>query len=357
MKLTSRDDESLDVPVAHPTGTMRAIVQDRYGPAPEDVLRLSSTAVPSTAPDQVLVRVHAASVDRGTWHVMAGLPYPIRAAGFGLTRPRYVNPGRSLAGTVEVVGEQVAGLAPGDEVFGVGEATFAPYAVARPDRLSRKPAALSFEQAAAVPVSGLTALQAVRDHARVAAGEAVLVLGASGGVGTFAVQIAKASGATVTGVCSTGKLDLVAALGADHVVDHTREDATAGGRRFDVVLDTGGNTRLAHLRRAMTARGRLVVVGGETDGRLLGGSGRQLRAQLLNPFVRQQLGTFIASENAEDLAALAALVEAGALTPAVDRTYPLAQTAAALRRLLQGQARGKIVISLGPDSSTTGSTS
>ena len=354
MRLTRLHDR----PVRSAAGTMTAIVQDRYDAAPEDVLRLAVAQVPAMAADQVLVRVHAASVDRGTWHIMAGLPYPIRAAGFGLTRPRYLNPGRSLAGTVEAVGDQVRDVAVGEEVFGVGEATFAPYAVARPDRLSSKPAALSFEQAAAVPVSGLTALQAVRHHARVVAGESVLVLGASGGVGTFALQLAKAAGAAVTGVCSTAKVDLVAALGADHVVDHTREDVTARGQRFDVILDTGGNTPLAHLRRALTAGGRLVIIGGETGGRLLGGSGRQLRAQLLNPFVRQQLGTFIASENAADLAALAALADAGALTPAIDRTYPLADAAAAVRRLLAGQARGKVVIAIDPPytDSTDGST-
>ena len=360
MKLTRPHDLPVGAHAAPATGAMTAIVQDRYGPAPEDVLRLALTRVPSIGPDQVLVRVRAASVDRGTWHIMAGLPYPIRLAGFGLTRPRYGNPGRSLAGTVEAVGEQVAGLAPGDDVFGVGEAAFAPYAVARADRLSHKPAALSFEQAAAVPVSGLTALQAVRDHARVAAGEQVLVLGASGGVGTFAVQLATSAGAAVTGVSSTAKLDLVAALGAEHVVDHTREDVTASGRRFDVILDTGGNTPLPHLRRALAPGGRLVIVGGETDGRLLGGSGRQVRAQLLDPFVSQQLGTFLASENADDLAALAAFADAGAVVPAVDRTYPLAETAAALRRLLDGRARGKVVLTLEPldsDTSATGSTS
>ena len=237
-------------------------------------------------------------------------------------------------------------FAPGDPVFGVGEAAFAQYAVARPDRLSRMPADLSFEQAAAMPVSGSTALQAVRDHARVAAGERVLILGASGGVGTFAVQIAKASGAEVTGVCSTAKLAMVRALGADHVLDHTREDFADAGSHYDVILDTGGNTRLARLRRALTPQGRLVIVGGETDGRLLGGSGRQVRAQLLSPFVRQRLGTFITAETAADLLALSGLVEGGHVLPAIDRTLPLDAVAAALDHLLAGQARGKVVITI-----------
>lgn len=327
---------------------MTAIVQDRYGPEPEDVLRLTATDRPRVTDSQVLVRVHAASVDRGTWHIMAGLPYPIRLAGFGVRRPTFLNPGRSLAGTVEAVGAAVSGLDLGEDVFGVGEAAFAQYAVTAPGKLARKPANLSFIEAAALPVSGLTALQAVRDHAEVRSGDEVLILGASGGVGTFAVQIARAFGAVVTGVCSTAKLAMVAELGAHHVIDYTAEDVTRSGKRFDVILDTGGNTRLRHLRRALTSHGRLVIVGGETAGRLLGGSGRQVRATLLSPFLRQQLGTFIASENATDLQALGELVEAGALTPAVDRTYPLAEAPTALRRLLAGQVGGKVVLAVPP---------
>ena len=231
-------------------------------------------------------------------------------------------------------------------MFGTATSTFAEYAAARPGKLAPKPANLSFDQAAAVPVSGTTALQAVRDRGRVQAGEKVLILGASGGVGSFAVQIAKASGAEVTGMCSTAKTDMVRALGADSVVDYTREDFADGGPRYDVILDIGGNARLSRLRRALTPRGRLVIVGGETDGRLLGGSSRQIRAKLLSPFVRQKLGTFVASENAADLAALRELIETGKLTPAIDRTYPLTETPAAIRHLLDGQARGKLVISV-----------
>ncbi|WP_448627112.1 NAD(P)-dependent alcohol dehydrogenase [Geodermatophilus sp. URMC 64] len=332
---------------------MTSVIQDRYGPAPEDVLDLREVDLPTIGEETVLVRVHAASVDRGTWHIMAGLPYPIRLAGFGLRRPKYANPGRSLAGTIEAVGAAVTGFAVGEEVFGVGDATFAEYARARPDKLAAKPANVTFDQAAAVPVSGLTALQAVRDHGRVQAGEHVLVLGASGGVGSFAVQIAKSFGAEVTGVCSTAKADAVRALGADHVIDYTRQDATDGRHRYDVVLDTGGNRRLSQLRRALTPRGRLVIVGGETDGRWLGGSDRQIRATLLSAFIGQELGTFVASENAGDLSALRELIEAGTVTPAVDRTYPLTGVAAAIRHLLDGQARGKLVVSVAPTTPLT----
>ncbi len=326
--------------------TMRSIVQERYGPAPEDVLRLAEIDKPTTGLDEVLVRIHAASVDRGTWHVMAGLPYPIRLAGFGLRRPKYANPGRSLAGTVVAVGAGVTSFKPGDEVFGICSGSFAEYARAGTDKLVAKPANLTFGQAAAVPISGLTALQAVRDHGRVQAGQKVLIVGASGGVGSFAVQIAKAYGAEVTGVCSTTKVDAVRALGADHVVDYTREDLADGRHRYDVVLDIGGNRRLSHLRRALTPRGRLVIVGGETDGRWLGGVDRQLRAHLLSPFVSQKLGTFVASENAEDLATLRELIESGKITPAIDRSYPLSEVAAAIRYMLDGQARGKLVITI-----------
>jgi NADPH:quinone reductase-like Zn-dependent oxidoreductase len=346
MKITGLD--RLRAPPPLPAGgtTMTAILQDRYGSEPEGLFRLAETDRPAIRSNEVLVRVQAASVDRGTWHIMSGLPYPIRLAGFGLRRPKYANPGRSLAGTVEAVGADVTGFAPGDEVFGMSTGTFAEYATARVDKLARKPVNLSFEQASAVPVSGGTALQAVRDHGRVQAGEKVLIIGASGGVGSFAVQIAKAFGAEVTGVCSTAKVDMVRALGADSVVDYTRQDFAADGPRYDVILDIGGNARLSRLRRALTPRGRLVIVGGETDGRLLGGTSRQIRAQLLSPFIRQKLGTFVASETAADLSALRELIETGKLTPAIDRTYPLAETPAALRHLLDGQARGKLVISV-----------
>jgi NADPH:quinone reductase-like Zn-dependent oxidoreductase len=327
-----------------PVETMKAIVHDNYSTVPEDVLRLEDVPKPTIADDQVLVRVHAASVDRGTWHIMAGLPYPIRVAGFGLRKPKYLNPGRSLAGTVEAVGNNVTGFEPGDEVYGICAGSFAQYASVGTDKLAFKPSNLSFEEAAAAPISGLAALQAVRDHGAVEAGQRVVIVGASGGVGSFAVQIAKAFGAEVTGVCSTAKVDLVRALGADHVIDYTREDFADGQHRYDLILDIGGNRRLSHLRRALTRKGRLVIVGGESDGRWLGGTDRQLRAQVLSLFVGQKLGTFVASENAADLVALGELIEADKVKPAVDRTYALSEVATAIRDLIDGRVRGKIVI-------------
>jgi NADPH:quinone reductase-like Zn-dependent oxidoreductase len=310
------------------------------------VLRLRETGLPAIGEDEILVRVHAASVDRGTWHAMAGTPYPLRLAGFGLRRPKHANPGRNLAGTVESAGSRVTGFKPGDEVFGVGTSSFAEYAAARPVKLAPKPANLSFEQAAAVPVSGLTALQAVRDHARVRSGQHVLIIGASGGVGAFAVQIAKAFGATVTGVCRATKTDMVLALGADRVIDYTKDDLGRSSDRYDVILDTGGNRRLPQLRGTLTPRGTLIIIGGESGGRWLDGSSRQLRALFLSPMTSQKLGTFIASENAEDLRTLRGLIESGEVTPVVDRAYPLPEVPAAIRRLLDGHARGKIVISV-----------
>jgi NADPH:quinone reductase-like Zn-dependent oxidoreductase len=331
---------------------MTAIVQDEYGPAPEDVLRLEEIDSPTIGENDVLVRVHAASVDRGTWHIMAGLPYPIRLAGFGFRRPKHRNPGRSLAGTIEAVGADATGLERGDAVFGICDGSFAEYACVRMDKLARKPANLSFDQAAAVPISGLTALQAVRDHGRVQAGQTVLIVGASGGVGSFAVQVAKAFGAEVTGVCSTAKVDAVRALGADHVVDYTIDDFADAAHGYDVILDIGGNRRLSHLRRALAPQGRLVIVGGETDGRWLGGSDRQIRALALSPFVGHTLRTFVASENADDLIVLRELVEAGKIAPAIDRTYPLRDTAAAIRYMLDGHAQGKVVISVSGQSAS-----
>jgi NADPH:quinone reductase-like Zn-dependent oxidoreductase len=332
-------------PAAAGRMTMQAVVQRRYGTAPEDVLRLEQIARPAVKAGEVLVRVRAASVDRGTWHLMAGQPYLMRIMGFGLRGPKTPVPGSAVAGTVEAVGQGVTGLEPGDEVFGTGQGSFAQYATARASRLAAKPARLTFEQAAAVPGSATTALQAVRDHANLRPGQHVLVIGASGGVGTFAVQIAKALGAEVTGVCSTAKTDLVRAVGADHVIDYTREDPVAGRHRYDVIIDIGGNRRLAHLRRALAPEGTLVITGGEDGGRWLGGIGRNLRAQLLSPFVSQKLTAFVARQRRADLMTLRDLADSGAITPAIDRTYPLSQAAAAVRHLAEGRARGKVVIS------------
>jgi NADPH:quinone reductase-like Zn-dependent oxidoreductase len=332
---------------AAPAKTMQAIVQDEYGEA--DVLRVEEIDKPELGDDRVLVRVHAAAVDRGVWHLMAGLPYPIRLAGYGLRAPKSAVPGMDLAGSVEAVGKDVTTLQPGDEVFGIGEGSFAEYASARADKLAPKPESLTFEQAAAVPVSALTALQAVRNQGGVQPGQKVLVIGASGGVGSFAVQIAKAFGAEVTGVCSTTKVDMVRSLGADHVIDYTHAGIADSGQRYDVIIDIGGNRSLSQLRRALTPRGTLVITGGETGGRLLGGSDRQLRALMLSPFVGQKLRTFVASENNEDLRVLTELIEAGQVTPAIDRTYPLSEVPAAIRYMLDGHARGKVVITVRGD--------
>jgi NADPH:quinone reductase-like Zn-dependent oxidoreductase len=325
---------------------MQAIVQRRYGTVPEDVLRLERIAKPAVAPGEVLLRVRAAGVDRGTWHLMTGTPYLARAIGFGLRAPKTAVPGWAVAGTVEAVGQDVTGVQPGDEVFGTCRGSFAEYVTARPGQLAAKPASLSFEQAAALPISATTALQAVRDQAKVQPGQHVLVIGASGGVGTFAVQIAKAFGAEVTGACSTAKTDLVRAVGADHVLDYSREDPTAGPHRYDVVIDIGGNRPVSHLRRALTPRGTLVITGGENGGSWLGGIGRNIGAQLLSPFVRQRLTAFVARERRADLMSLRDLAGCGAVTPAIERTYPLSQADAALRHLAEGRARGKVVISI-----------
>jgi NADPH:quinone reductase-like Zn-dependent oxidoreductase len=324
--------------------TMKAIVQDAYG-TDETVLRLTEIDRPTLDDDEILVRVAAASVDKGTWHLMTGLPYAMRLAGFGVRSPKAPNPGRSFAGTIESVGKDVTEFKPGDEVYGTCDGSFAEYARAQASLLAPKPANLSFAQAAAVPISGVTALQAVR-KAQVQPGQRVLIVGASGGVGTFAVQIAKAFGAEVTGVCSTAKTDLVRSLGADHVIDYTRDDFTSGEQRYDVILDTGGNRRLSHLRRALTPRGTLVIVGGETGGRWLGGFDRSLRAALLSPLVSQKLGMLASRENAEDLVVLQELIESGKITPAIDRTYPLSETPQAIQHLQDGRAQGKVVITI-----------
>ena len=322
---------------------MRAVVQDVYGEA-GDVLRVEEIDRPEIGPDEVLVHVEAAGVDKGVWHLMAGLPYPIRLAGFGVRAPKDRVRGMALAGRVEAVGTAVTGFRAGDDVYGVGEGSFAEYARASEKKLALRPQNLSARSAAAVPVSAPTALQAVRDHGKVQPGQKVLVIGASGGVGTYAVQIAKAYGAEVTGVSSTGKTDVVRAAGADHVLDYTRDDVTSGERRYDVVLDIGGNRPLRKLRRALTDRGTLVVVGGETGGRWLGGTERLLGLFLLKPFVRQALRNFIATDNAADLQALAELIESGKVTPVVDRTFPLDEAAAAVQYMHEGRARGKVVL-------------
>jgi NADPH:quinone reductase-like Zn-dependent oxidoreductase len=323
---------------------MKAIVQDTYGET--DVLELRDIDKPEIADDEVLVRVHAAGVDRGVWHLMTGLAYPIRLAGYGLRAPKTPVPGMDLAGVVEAVGNNVTRFRPGDEVFGIGKGAYAEYARAPENKLAPKPANLSFEQAAVVAISGSTALQAVRDKGRVEPGQKVLIIGASGGVGTYAVQLAKAFGAEVTGVCSTTKVDMVRSIGADHVIDYTRADFADGQQRYDVILDIGGNRSLSHVRRALTRKGTLVLVGGEDGGRWLGGMDRQLRMLLLSPFVGQQLRSLISKENYEDLIVLTELIEAGKVTPVIDRTFPLTEAPKAIRYMEEGHVRGKVVISV-----------
>ncbi|MEJ7841922.1 MAG: NAD(P)-dependent alcohol dehydrogenase, partial [Rubrobacter sp.] len=301
---------------------MKAIVQDTYGSP--DVLNLREIDTPEVGDDEALVRVHAAGVDRGVWHLITGLPYLARLA-FGLLAPKTSIPGMDLAGVVEAVGKNVCRFKPGDEVFGIGKGTFAEYALAREEKLAPKPANLTFEQTAVLAISGLTALQSLRDHGRVETEQRVLVIGASGGVGTFAVQIARAYGAHVTGVCSTTKVEMVRSIGADHVIDYTREDFADSSRRWDVILDIGGSSALRRVRRVLTPQGTLVIVGGEGGGRWLGVVNRLLRAHLLFPLVRQKLGTFISSENQEDMMILREFIESGKVTPVIDRTYPLAE--------------------------------
>ncbi len=323
---------------------MKAIVQDTYGST--DVLELRDIDMPEIADDEVLVRVQAAGVDRGVWHLMTGLPYPIRLAGYGLRAPKNPVPGMDVAGVVEAVGKAVTRFQPGDEVFGIAMGSYAEYARAREDRLAPKPANLTFEQAAVVAISGVTALQGLRDHGRVAAGQKVLVIGASGGVGSYAVQLAKAFGAEVTAVCSTSKVDLVRSLGADRVIDYTRDDFADGEQRYDVILDIGGNSSLSRLRRALEPKGTLVITGGETGGRWLGGYDRQLRALVLSRFVHQQLTTFVSSEDHEDMIVLKELIEAGKVRPVIDRTYALTDAPQAIRYVEEGRARGKVVITV-----------
>ncbi len=321
---------------------MKAIVQERYGSA--EVLQLQEVDSPEVGDDEVLVRVRAAGVDPGVWHMVAGLPYAVRL-GAGLRGPRQRIPGMDLAGTVEAVGRNVTRFSPGDEVFGTGKGTFAEYAVAAAGQLAHKPANLGFEEAAAVPVSGQTALKAVREAGKVQPGQHVLVIGAGGGVGSFAVQVAKAFGAQVTGVCSTAKLDLVRSIGADDVVDYLHEDVADRGRRYDVIVDTAGNRSLSHLRRALLPKGTLVLVGGEAaTGRWLQGFGRQLRALLMSPFVGQRLVPLLSLPSAENLETLKTLIEAGELTPVIDRVYPLTDMPEALRHVEAGHSTGKVVV-------------
>ena len=323
--------------------TMRAVFHDRYGTS--NVLQLGRVAVPAIGDHDVLVDVRAAGLDRGTEHLMTGKPYAMRLV-TGMRHPKNRVPGRDVAGVVTDVGSAVTRFRIGEEVYGVAPGSFAEYAVGRETQLARKPTNLSFAQAAVVPVSAATALRALVDVGRVQSGQSVLVLGASGGVGTYAVQLAKAFGAEVTGVCSTTKTDLVTSLGADHVIDYSRDDFADGTRTYDLVLDIAGNPSLTRLRRAITPRGTVVFIGGEGSG-VITGMGRQLRGVLVSPFLKQRLVLLAAKERAFDYERLTDLIENGQVTPSLDRTYPLDDVARAMQQLESGQVRGKVAITPG----------
>jgi NADPH:quinone reductase-like Zn-dependent oxidoreductase len=325
--------------------TMRAIVQDRYGSV--DVLELRDIAKPTIGENDVLIRVRTAAVNPADWAIMGGLPYIARPAPiYGLRTPRNAVRGTDVAGRVEAVGSAVTRFRPGDEVFGWCRGAFAEYAVASEDGLALKPSSLTFEQAAAVPTAGSVAIQALRDHGEVQAGQKVLVNGASGGIGIFAVQIAKSLGAEVTGVCGTSNVDMVRSIGADHVIDYTIADFTKNGERYDFLLDNISNRSLSDLRRALTTTGMLVPNGGQFQHRWFSSAGRLIKAMVSFRFVSQRLGRFVVAQRHDDLLALISLVEAGKVVPVIDRTYPLSKTAAAMEYVGTGHARGKVVISV-----------
>ena len=327
-----------------PTDLMRAVTQHSYGSA--DSLAAAEIARPQAGLGEVLIEVHAAGVDRGVWHLMTGLPYLVRLAGYGITKPKQLVPGLDAAGRVVAVGEGVTRFAVGDEVFGIVRGAYAEYAVAEEKKLSHKPDNISFEQAGVAAISGITALQAVFDQGKVQAGQRVLVIGASGGVGGYAVQLAKSAGAVVTGVASGRKATLVESLGADHVIDYQEADYLDGRAEYDIIIDTGGRNPLRKLRRALTKRGTLVIVGGEDGDKLTGGIGRQIRAMLLSPFVSQRLVMFISEEHHRHIDRLAEFIRSGEVTPRVGRRYELDSAAAAIRDLVAGKAEGKSVITI-----------
>ncbi len=318
---------------------MKAITQDRYG-APDEVLRLTELDPPAVGDGDVLVRVRAASVNAADWHIVRGSPFLVRFS-TGLRRPKHPVPGTDVAGVVEAVGGSVTRFRPGDEVFGWCNGAFAEYGCAGEDHFVAKPAGLTFEQAAAVPLAAMTALQGLRDRGRVQAGQRVLVIGASGGVGTFAVQIAKAFGAEVAGVCSTRNVEMVRSIGADIVIDYTREDVIPGGQPYDVIFQLAGTHSPAHLRRGLTPKGVLVLSSGQ--GRLAG-LDRIATASLTSPFVGQRLVPFLATWVHADLVALEELLRPGKVTPVIDRAYPLGETPEAVRYVEAGHTQGKVVI-------------
>jgi NADPH:quinone reductase-like Zn-dependent oxidoreductase len=326
------------------TQAMKAVVYRCYGSP--DVVKLEAIAKPTPADDHVLIKVRAASVNPLDWHYMRGKPYLMRGMS-GLGAPEDIRLGVDFAGTIEAVGKHVTRFKPGDEVFGGADGAFAQYVTAREQgSIALKPANVSFEQAAAVPIAAVTALQALRDKGKLKAGQRVLINGASGGVGTFAVQIAKSFGAEVTGVCSTKNIAMVRSLGADHVIDYTHEDFTQGAQRYDLIIDNVGTHSLADYRRVLTPMGALIMVGGPSDGAWIGPLSGSIKALLVSPFVSQKMVFMLAHLDQQDLTTLAGLLQDGKLTPVIDRRYPLADTAEALRYLEQGHARGKVIITV-----------
>jgi NADPH:quinone reductase-like Zn-dependent oxidoreductase len=331
---------------AAPTNPMKAIVYCDYG-VPN--LKFQEIEKPTPEDDQLLVKVRAASVNPLDWHFIEGTPYFMRLMGVGLRKPKDTRLGVDFAGTVEAVGKNVTKFKPGDEVFGGRDGAFAEYVCVREARaVALKPANITFDQAASVPIAALTALQGVRDKGKVQPGQKVLINGASGGVGTFAVQIAKSMGADVTGVCSTRNLDMVRSLGADHVIDYTKEDFTKGAERYDVIMDNVANHSLLECRRALKPNGIYVLIGGGSANEqgLIGPLINPIKAMLLSPFVSQKMGMMLADLNQKDLTALADLMEAGKVTPVIDRTYKLSELPQAIEYLEQGHARGKVVIAV-----------
>jgi len=341
---TSTND--CDRKAAAPSNPMKAIVYCDYGLTN---LKLENIEKPTPNDDQILVRVRAASVNPYDWHFIEGTPYIMRMMGVGLRKPKDTQLGVDFAGTVEAIGKNVTQFKPGDEVFGGRGGAFAEYVCPRANRaVALKPANLTFEQAASVNIAGITALQAIRDKGNVQPGQKVLINGASGGVGTFAVQIAKTFGADVTGVCSTRNVDLVRSLGADHVIDYTKEDFAKGTERYDVILDNVPNHSLSECRRILTPNGKYVMIGGggPNDSRWVGPFGRVIKTMVLSPFTSQKMGMMMADANGKDLTILADMMQSGKLKPVIDRTYKLNEVPAAIAYLEEGHARGKVVITV-----------
>jgi NADPH:quinone reductase-like Zn-dependent oxidoreductase len=324
---------------------MKAIAYEQFGSP--DVLQLREVGKPDVGRDDVLVRVRAASPNPYDWHYVRGIPYIARLTAAGLLRPKNKFLGSDMAGEVETVGNAVTRFRPGDEVFGfVGSGGFAEYVSAHEKLLALKPTNLSYEKAATVPLAALTALQGLRDAGKIRSGQKVLIVGASGGVGTFAVQIAKYFGADVTGVCSTRNVEMVRSIGADHVIDYSREDVLNSGQKYDLIFQLAGTTSPGGFRRVLTPRGTLILSSGDSKGRIIGPVSRLIKAALLSPFISQAIPFFLMKPSSSDLEFLKDLIEAGHVTPVIDRTYPLSESADAIRYLETGHARGKVVIAV-----------